>query len=315
MLKFSFSFPGKVILFGEHAVVYGEAAVASAISRRMFASGKIYPSNKSFVNVTFEDKVISYDPFDNVHKDNRTTYYMIRSAFDGLVPKNYQLDINIIQDFPTGGLGSSASLCACMAAIASKISNGNLSHDFIFQRTKELEKFYHGNPSGIDPATVVYGGGIKMENRTLKQVKLPEVPLLIVGTNRERNTKAAVSHVKDLLTQYPKVFKPLIKSMGDITNSFLESKDSDKKQVMHDLFYPAHCLLSSFGLSCHESEDIVKIAVNNALSAKISGAGMGGIMLVTGPDVEKKASLFSKYNVVAASIGAEGMREEPINFE
>lgn len=315
MLKFSYSFPGKVILFGEHAVVYGEAAIASAISKRMFANCKFYPSDKTNVNVVFWDKIINFDPYDPVHKDKRDTYFMIRSAFEGKIPKNYQLDIDIVEEFPTGGLGSSASLCACIAAAAERICNGKLGRDHIFEKTKELEKFYHGNPSGIDPATVVYGGGIKMEKRQLEPIKLPEVPLLIVGTKRERNTKAAVAHVKDLMAKYPKVFPPMIKSMGDISKTFLKADDSKKSKVMHDLFLPAHHLLASFGLSCPESDDIVKIATENALSSKISGAGMGGIMLVTGPDVEKKASLFSKYNVISASIGAEGMREEPATFK
>lgn len=175
--------------------------------------------------------------------------------------------------------------------------------------------FYHGNSSGIDPATVVYGGGIKMENNKISKVKIPEIPLLIVGTNRERNTKAAVSHVRELIEKYPNIYKPMIKSIGDISRTFLNTSDDVKDKALFDLFTPANGLLNSFGLNCPESDDIARIASENGLAAKISGAGMGGIMLVTGPDLDKKEHLFSKYNVVKATIGAEGMREENPNFD
>ena len=312
--RFSYSFPGKIILFGEHAVVHGEAAVASAISKRMYANCHFYPSKKTLINVNdlIENKTIKFNPFDNIRNNAPDTERMIHSAFKGLFPKNYQLDIVVDQQFPTGGLGSSASLCGCIAAASNRIGKKALDKDSIFKKTLELEKFFHGNPSGLDPATVVYGGCIKMENRKIEHIETPNIPILIIGTRRERSTKVAINKVKDLMQKYPNVYPQLIKTMGNISKTFLNTPNDKKAETMAELFTPAHHLLASFGLSCPESDDICSIAENNGLSAKISGAGMGGIMIVTGKDVEEKASLFSKYDVLVTKIGAEGMKEEPI---
>ena len=308
--NFTYSFPGKVILFGEHAVVHGETAICTAISKRMRAECSFYKSFGTVVNVVFHEKIIIFNPFDEAPPNARDTNKMIRHAFKGIFPKNHTLDINIIEEFPTGGLGSSAALCGCIAAASNRIGGLDLSKDAIFKKSFELEKFFHGNPSGIDPATVVYGGCIKMENRKLEHIKIPSMPLLIVSTKREHSTKVAVNKVKELMKKYPDVYPPLIKSMGNISKRFINTPNDKKADVMSDLFIPAHHLLSSFGLSCPESDDICSIAENNGLSAKISGAGMGGIMIVTGKDVEKKAGLFSKYDVIQATIGAPGMMEE-----
>jgi mevalonate kinase len=308
-LRFSYSFPGKVILFGEHAVVHGQTAVSSAISKRMSADCNFYKSMGTLVNVVFQDKTIAFNPYDDAPPNATDTSKMIRHAFNGIFPKNHTLDINIIQRFPTGGLGSSAALCGCIAAASNRIGGLDMSKDAIFKKSFELEKFFHGNPSGIDPATVVYGGCIKMENRKLERIEIPNVPLLIVSTKREHSTKVAVNRVKELMKKYPDVYPPIIKSMGDISKAFLGAPNDKKADVMADLFTPAHHLLSSFGLSCPESDEICSIAEGNGLSAKISGAGMGGIMLVTGKDVVKKARLFSKYSVISATIGAQGMME------
>ena len=313
-VRFSYSFPGKVILFGEHAVVHGEMAVAAAITKRMYANCNFYPSEKTLIKVNdlIENKIITFNPLENIPNNAPDTERMIHSAFKGLFPKNYQLDIIVDQQFPTGGLGSSASLCGCIAATSNRIGKKALDKDSIFKKTLELEKFFHGNPSGLDPASVVYGGCIKMENRKLEQIHTPNIPILIVGTRRERSTKVAINKVKGLMQKYPNVYPPIIKTMGNISRAFLDAPNDKKAETMAELFTPAHHLLASFGLSCRESDDICSIAENNGLSAKISGAGMGGIMIVTGKDVEEKAHLFNKYDVVITKIGAEGMREEQI---
>lgn len=138
MIKFSYSFPGKIILFGEHAVVYGETAIATAISKRMYANCKLFESEKSSISIKFENTITEIDPFKPIKQSNDETYQMIHSAFENNFPKNRSLDIHVIQDFTTGGLGSSAALCACIAAVSAKVSNLNLNLDSIFQKNKRI---------------------------------------------------------------------------------------------------------------------------------------------------------------------------------
>ena len=67
-VRFSYSFPGKVILFGEHAVVHGEMAVAAAITKRMYANCNFYPSEKTLIKVNdlIENKIITFNPLENI---------------------------------------------------------------------------------------------------------------------------------------------------------------------------------------------------------------------------------------------------------
>lgn len=309
--KFTFSAPGKTILFGEHAVVYGHAAISTAISKRMFAHCELYKSLYPEIYVEFWNKIIFYNPTYEAPSNISNVNKMIRNCFNNKLPPGTSLKIDIEENFPSGnGLGSSASLCAVLSAAAHRIAGEMLSKEKIYAHSVELEKVFHGNPSGIDPATVVFGNGIKMEKRKFEKIPVPPISMLIVDTKREHNTIAAVNNVKNLCQEFPQIYPKILESMGRLTKGFMHTPDSQKEEALMELFPAANELLRSVGVSCPESDDIVEIAERNGLAAKISGAGMGGIMLVAGPHVLEKADLFSKYNVVPASIGAEGIREE-----
>jgi len=310
-MRFTFSAPGKIILFGEHAVVYGYSAVSTAISKRMKACCSVNTSISPEVRVNFHDKVVSFNPNDEKIDNNKPVYRMIHSAFHGKVSKNISINIDITEEFPSGnGLGSSASLCSVIAAAVDRICGKDLDYDDLFLKATSLEKFFHGNPSGIDPATVIYGNGIHMKNRKVNRISLPSIPMLIVDTGRIHATSEAVMHVKSLNTQYPSVFSKMLETMGSITDTFLNLSKEDQIKSIPSLFPAANSLLCGFGLNCVESDCIDRIAKSNGLFSKISGAGMGGIVLVSGNDVLSKGGLFKDYNVVLASIGERGLIEE-----
>ncbi|OHS93293.1 mevalonate kinase family protein [Tritrichomonas foetus] len=311
MLRFNYSSPGKIILFGEHAVVYGYSAVATAITKRIHMKCELTKSSRTEINIIDDGDLFSFNPRNDTlsnHPD-RNREKMLRFAFQDF-PENHTLNVEIKSEFPTGnGLGSSASFCSLIAAASSRCSNQQMSKDFLYRKSTELEKFFHKNPSGLDPATVVYGGAIKMENRQIsKNLSLPQIPLLIIDTFVPRSTAKAVQHVADLLKKNPKIYRPMLEVLGEISDTF---EKSDKKEVSIQRYFPiAQNLLSSFDLSCKEIDDVVETAKKAGLVAKLSGAGMGGTVLVSGERAHEKAHLFNRYGVIQSSIGAEGLREE-----
>ena len=312
MLKFKYSSPGKVILFGEHAVVYGFPAVATAISKRIHMNCELNKSSITEINVVDNFGRFTFNPHDFSTDEKRdpenNRKRMLRAAFQNF-PKNHTLNINISSEFPTGnGLGSSASYCSLIATAAARSNGIKLTKDQLYAQAKVLENFFHLNNSGLDPATVIYGKAIMMEERRIKPIHLDSIPLLIIDTFVPRSTAKAVKHVAELSSENPKIFMPMLKILGELSKEFVNS--NEKFKFLKKYFPIAQNLLSSLDLSCKQIDEIVKIAKDNGLVAKISGAGMGGTVIVSGDNVHDKAHLFSKYKIIQSSIGEEGIREE-----
>lgn len=313
MSSFKYSSPGKIILFGEHAVVYGEPAIATAISKRTFMKCDFYPSSRTIINLIDNNSFFSFNPKQGGDKITRRTK-MLYSAFQNF-PENHSLDIEIKSDFPTGmGMGSSASFCSLIAVAGLRTSSvkKEITKNAIFEETKRLEDYFHYNGSGLDPAAVVYGGVVKMERKRIindNNFGKEKIPLLIVDSMAERSTYKSVKHVAELLKDKEEIYQPIIKSLGGISKSFYDSNESKSKLIKR--YFPiAQKLLECLDLSNTEIDRIVKIAKENGLCAKISGAGMGGIVLVSGDDIQRKKDLFKPFRVISAEIGAEGIREE-----
>ncbi|KAH0786660.1 mevalonate kinase [Histomonas meleagridis] len=310
-MLFKYSSPGKIILFGEHAVVYGYAAIATAVSKRMNMKCEVIKSTRSEINIFDEGELFSFNPFHETPASSNAREKMLRYAFKNGFPKNHTLNITIDGEFPTGtGLGSSAAFCSLIAAASNRVSNQSVSKESLFEKTKILENFFHHNASGLDPATVIYGGAIFMENRKFSHLSINKVPLLIIDTQIPRSTSEAVKHVASLLSDKQSIYKPMMESLGNISKQYYLEKPEKKNEFIYKYFPIAQNLLENFDLSCPKIDEIVQICKKNNLVCKISGAGMGGVVMVTGNNVEKKTNLFKSYNVISAEIGLEGIREE-----
>lgn len=313
MLTFKYSSPGKIILFGEHAVVYGYAAIATAISKRMHMKGEMIKSLNTEINILDDGKTTTFDPSlwqskQNSINDRREK--MLYFAFKDF-PKNHTLNLEIKTDFPvSNGLGSSAAFCSLIAAASMRCCDEKITKEKLFKKSVQLENFFHRNPSGLDPATAIYGGSIKMENRQISRSSKPtnNLPLLIIDSGVRSTTITSVTHVADLCKKEPLIYKPILSILGELTKKFCASED--KLDAIMRYFPIAQNLLSSLDLSCKEIDNIVYLSKQNNLVSKISGGGMGGTVLVSGKNLNDKINLFSNYKLIKADIDAEGLREE-----
>lgn len=311
-LSFRYSVPGKIILFGEHAVVHGFPAVSSAINKRMTMSAHLNRTLATRIEITTDNEpILAFNPYDPIPNGASAREAVIRTAFQHSFPEGHTLNIALHNGFRTDhGFGSSAAFSALLATAAARVSGKKVVKDEIFQRTHELEHFFHSNSSGIDPASVVYGGALKMHQRKISRIAIHQLPLLLVHTGVKRGAGSLVSHVSSLVRECPKVYLPMLAALGEMSTVFCEAQDDQRQAVMERFFPVAHNLLKSLDLSCPEIEDIVSRAQSNGLVAKFSGAGGGGIVLVTGRDVTNKKHVFSPFDVDTAVIGAEGLTEE-----
>ncbi|KAK8860419.1 mevalonate kinase activity protein [Tritrichomonas musculus] len=307
---FSYSVPSKVILFGEHAAIYGFPSVATAVDLRMFLKCNLYESkSESEIRITYNNDKFNFNPFSIAPENENSTFKMYRKAFNNNFPPNHILKMKFTFNGPdSSGLGSSAALCTLVAATVQHIiNNGNIDIKNLISQAIELEKFYHSKSSGIDVNTVIKGSSIIIQNGEISNFSLPKIPFLIVDSGVRRQAKVALDHVSDLLQKDKENALFKLKSLGKIADDFYQSKE---KSDLKEFFTSSQNLLNSLGLSCPQVDEIIQKAKENKLYAKMTGAGMGGVVLVTGNGLNQKLNIFEPYKTFIVHPDSEGFRKE-----
>jgi mevalonate kinase len=144
------------------------------------------------------------------------------------------------------------------------------------------------------------------------RLTVPPIRLLIVDSGVSRRTSVAVTHVNSLVQSEKEKYITVLSELGDLSDGFCSCTDSEKEIFAVNNFNKAETLLESLDLSCPEIARIVEIANANGLSAKMSGAGRGGVVLVAGEQVFEKDHLFEEFRHLRVIVDNEGLRSEPV---
>ena len=282
---------------GEHAVVYGAAAVVIAIDLR--ARTKIQA--KSDLSFTFYLK--DYNIQETISdisqrpKNSEITpiWQIVRTMYKKYHLKN-GLNIEVWSDIPIGvGLGSSAAISVATAIALDNIHDLKLGLDEISSLAYEGEKITHGTPSGIDNSISTYGGAILFRKGKISRIEhLHNIPLLIVNSGISRSTKVQVEKVEKLYESHHSIIKHIFKAIDAIS---LETETNLRyislKMLGRLLNYNQH-LLQVLGVSRKELDDLVELLLaNGALGAKLTGAGGGGCVIALFNSVNLKKSCIS----------------------
>ncbi len=282
---FTATAPGKCILLGEHAVVYGFPAIALSIDIRSYCT----------VEKTVEKRISSIDiPDYNVNiKWDSTADMKIHFSNDfvqlheGLVSisKKYDvstenLKIHLHSDLWKGsGLGSSASTAIAFIHAIETYFNLSLSKKEINEHAFQMEKIVHGTPSGIDNTICCYGGCIVFQKGIREKIITPVLPLLITYSGEPHNTGKVVRTLRKkgnfLNNQFQKI--------EEIVEDGIKALKSQKYFELGELCNSNQDILMELGLSTPKINEIVSISnENGAYGAKITGAGAGGSVITLG---------------------------------
>lgn len=251
---------GKLILCGEHAVVYGFPALALAVDRG--------------TTVTLESRPGPTEAIDSPIDDPR-----LPEALRLVLPEG--LGVRITTDLPIGrGMGSSGALAVALVRAAAARLGESLDADTLWQRALLVERVFHGNPSGLDHAVSAHGGLVRYRRPTgglppkLEPLPTPVWNLVVLDSGLAGDTKAMVAGVA---ARRPGIDAHLT-AIGDLVVT-AESLLHDAR-ALGDLLLENHRLLQAIGVSTPALDDLVGIAVGaGAYGAKLAGAGGGGVVL------------------------------------
>ncbi len=291
---------GKLILFGEHFVVYKLPALVGAVKAFTSAQVELCPADEWSTGLTVVDK----RPAIPGYKDKKAGE-MLEST--RLVFKHLGVDLNkrgakvtLAGDLaPVSGIGASAANCVSVARALAEQLGQDLNQEEINRAGYEGEKAYHGTPSGIDNTASTYGGVLKFqrtdgdpifETRNLKK----EVLIVYASTGITSSTTEVVGDVRKKKEADPAWFDALQERYMSVYNraeKAIAEKADDLPQALAELCDECHVVMSELGVSCKELDDLVTCAKEaGALGAKMSGTGRGGLMfaICDSPESQKK---------------------------
>ncbi len=272
------SAPGKIILFGEHFVVYGGKAILCAINKRITVTAKAIPENKISIKSSIGNLVLAPKrPLTDVDIQLRPFYYLADKMIQKYDEKS-GMEITIDSEIPVGvGLGSSSACCVAGAAAISGVYTEK-SKEEILQMAIEAEKTMFPNTSGADCTVCTFGGIMQYDKQTghSKIDSEPRFHLVIANSKIEHSTKEVVSTVNQFKEKNEERFSKICNEENDLIDDVLVClKKNDLKGIGIDIIKNQE-YLELIGVSNEKLRSMIELANKSSFGAKITGAGVGG---------------------------------------
>jgi hydroxymethylglutaryl-CoA reductase len=277
---------GKIILFGEHAVVYGSRAIAAPVPLAVKARV-----------VDEDDGVWLVVPRWGVEQRLRTDPAKQRSfevpaalVLSELGLTERSMRIEVFSEMPRAmGLGGSAAVAVAIIRAIDRHFELALSDDEVNELAYRCECVAHGTPSGIDNTVATFGQPLvyrKGDPPEIHSLKFPEPITFVIGmTGVESLTAKMVARVRDGRERNRDVYDTVIKGIDAVTGQALEAIKRSDHERLGELMNVCQGLLNGLQVSSWELEEMIQIArENGALGAKLTGGGGGGSMIALCPD-------------------------------
>ena len=273
--------PGKIIICGEHFVVYGATALAAAINKGTTAKAEPSPTT----TIYSKDYGIQADLSTRSIPERLKPLAAAITAVKEHLGEKRGIKLTVQSDLPPrSGLGSSSS-SAVAAVAASAVALGHrLPVDDIIKLAMSAERIVHKNPSGIDVQVSARGGLLLFTKGFQPETIQPKkaVNFVVASTGVERETGELIERVRVWRERNPSLFNSLVESATILSRCCAEALmlgDLRRAGAILNFF---HTTLSWLGISIKEIEQIVETALSSplALGAKLTGAGGGGSVII-----------------------------------
>lgn len=284
---------GKVILFGEHFVVYGIPSIAAAIGSRTTATIAKH-NGKGVVIDDCRPETPGYKK-EKAGQQQESLALILKAM--GIGPST-PLKITLAGDLvAASGIGASAASCVAIARALAAHFGREMTDDEINAVAFEGEKGYHGTPSGVDNSVSTFGGLIwfkKGQPNVIEKIKLKRaVEIVMADTGITTDTVKAVEGVRQRKESQPEKYVTLFKEAEKLAYDARRALESYDLQKVGKLMGENHRLLQEIGVSCKELDRLVRLALDNgAIGAKMTGSGLGGniVALTPGRELQEKVA-------------------------
>ena len=280
--------PGKIILLGEHAVVYGRPALAVPV-RQVRACAHVLPSKSGKAGwVRLEAADVGFSAWLHQAPADHPMAAVARAALEALHPAPFPpIRLSVESTIPVAsGLGSSAAVSVAIARALNDHFGGSLTTDEISALAYSGETILHGTPSGIDNTVVAFDKPIFfIRGRPPEALELRATFHFVIGdTGIPAPTAQAVGDVRRRWQADPAPLEALFDSIGEMAAQGRQAMIDGDSQRLGSCMDQDHRLLVDLGVSSPELDRLVESArAAGAIGAKMSGGGMGGNMVALAP--------------------------------
>jgi mevalonate kinase len=326
------SAPGKIILFGEHAVVYGQPAIAVPLPAvQVTVSGEPgAPGSGITIRAPDVGQTVRVEPHPPSPCDGENSLlysalgYPVQVALESLGIPVPDVVLTVRSTIPiASGLGSGAALGAALIRAVCAAAGRPLDNDSLNPLVYEVEKRHHGTPSGIDNTVIVYekpvyfvrgapteafGASEKSETFETFPIARP-MTLLVADSGTSSPTRLAVEDVRRLYEARPGPVGAIFARIGEIVRAARAAIEAGTTDQLGPLMDENHALLRDLTVSSATLDQLCQAARDaGAAGAKLSGGGRGGnVIALTAPDcagaVADGLRTAGAVNVIETTIG------------
>ena len=289
----------KIILIGEHSVVYGYPAIA-------------IPLKKIEIECTIEEAKSNF-----FYDETDTLSVAIFTALKYLKKENAKIKYKITSQIPQKrGMGSSAAVSIAAIRAIFNYFRENLEDELLEKLVNTAEIVAHKTPSGLDAKTCLSDKAIRfVKNKGFSYIDLNlDAYLVIADTGIYGNTGEAIQNVKNLGSKAELSLKKLGRLTDEMTRILtgnIENKEEKIKKIskIGEIMTAANTELGKLNITIEKTELFVKTAIENgAAGAKISGGGLGGCVIALAENLE----IMEKVKNGFTKCGAENIWVEKI---
>jgi hydroxymethylglutaryl-CoA reductase len=299
--------PGKVILLGEHAVVYRQPALVAALTSGVRAEVISCPGREvRLISLLQNGTRIANKAGTRPQKALHSILKRQSIPTDGY-------EIRLVSGLPiSAGLGSSAALAVAIVRALDDYFHLDLSDEKMCELAFLSECVFHGSPSGIDNTCATYGGAFLFRPPHIEERITPPRGLRIVigNTRRSMSTKEMVRAVRVRRDRHPEIYERIFEAMGDLARRGAVALKAGDMEALGDFMNLNQGYLNAIGVSSREIEDLVAIAREaGAKGAKLTGAGGGGCVVAIAPEREERvrdAMAKAGYEAWISGLGGDG---------
>jgi len=282
----------KIILLGEHAAVYGFPAIAIPIAG-LRARTELTESHSPFL---IDAPAIGLTSALEDLPDDHPLAFCVRRTIEFLGTGIPAARLTITSDIPlASGLGSGAAVSTAIVRVLAAFTGRSLTPGEISRIVFDVERIYHGTPSGVDNTVIAYECPVYFQRErepVLLQINAG-MHLLVADSGAHSETRSAVDGVRERWQSDPARYEDLFRRIGALADTGRGHLENGRAQPLGITMNQCHELLRAIGVSTPGLDRLVDAARDaGAFGAKLTGAGLGGniVALADPQDLESIAS-------------------------